>query len=457
MELVTYPDETLTPSQKRLKFALEFYTKQVNQITDFGTLKDIKLKIDNMEILVYPTEKEADAARMFTIINDRGKALSNLEKTKSFLMYFIYLSSPTEKIESDLEWIHKRFCNIFRNIMGIEKSSRATLKEDEIQRFHYIIYETDEKIKNLYKEGIITATSREKASSKYMDILKDEITRIYRNDKRICRTKILKYIENLETSFIALKEMITYDKNDETNDLLNKIFSLGRIGNFYPLLIVTWIRFKSDKNLLNEILTLIEKFAFRVYAMSGYRSYAGRNRLYTLAYESKMIEGNALIKKLKEILLEYVNDDWFKSALEREQFYEMVAPRDIKYLLFEYDKFLREKVKEPLELKLAQILSRTYEIEHIWAQNTSILTLGEKELEQHSKVVHRLGNLTLASGSWNKSMGNKPFSVKKNKYKDSALRVQRELIEFNKWGKEPIIQREKIIIDFAMERWGVSF
>lgn len=71
--------------------------------------------------------------------------------------------------------------------------------------------------------------------------------------------------------FIALKEIMTYNKDDETQGLLNKIFLLGRMGNFYPLVITCWIKFKNEPELLNQILKTVEKFVFRAYVKTVYQ------------------------------------------------------------------------------------------------------------------------------------------------------------------------------------------
>ena len=94
-----------------------------------------------------------------------------------------------------------------------------------------------------------------------------------------------------------------------------------------------------------------------------------------------------------------------------------------------------------------------YEIEHIWPQDTSMLQLTEEEQKQHEEYVNKLGNLTLAAKGWNKSMGNKPFDIKREKYKNSLFRVQKELAHYNMWGKKQIEKREMDIIKFALKRW----
>jgi len=76
-------------------------------------------------------------------------------------------------------------------------------------------------------------------------------------------------------------------------------------------------------------------------------------------------------------------------------------------------------------------------------------------LEIHEQYKDKLGNLTIASKSWNSKWGNNPFDVKRKGYENSILRVQKELSDFNKWGKEQIEERESGIIKFALRKWKI--
>ena len=84
----------------------------------------------------------------------------------------------------------------------------------------------------------------------------------------------------------------------------------------------------------------------------------------------------------------------------------------------------------------------------------------------HQEIVHRLGNLTIASKAWNLSMGNRPFEEKRDRrgeskpgdecYRNSILLVQRELAEWDEWNEESIQERGNQIINFALKRWRIG-
>ena len=102
-----------------------------------------------------------------------------------------------------------------------------------------------------------------------------------------------------------------------------------------------------------------------------------------------------------------------------------------------------------LQVNLAEILSAKYETEHILPQHPAG-GLDEEEMAAHQEIVHRLGNLTIASKEWNQSMSNRPFAEKRDGrgdsesgnekicYRNSVLLVQRDLAKWEKWNEASI-------------------
>ena len=466
------PPEILTPSQDRLIRAKQFFERKLKEVKKSLSpdeyqkwLMQLLNKIITMEMMVYPIEGTGEAARIFELANDRGKVLTNLEKTKSYLMYMTYLTAPKEEVERLLHDINVDFGRIFRWLMEIQRSEFGReLDEDDIQRYHFIVF-ADEEMLRIPPIFEYSYTRRE-AASLYLDILKGYIRRVYRSDKEKCLKTILSYVKDLTRAFSALKDILTYDKDDEVKEWLERIFLLRRVANFYPLLIACWIRFKNDKGKLINVLKLIEIMAFRVYAVVRRRPDAGSGALYNLAYEvhKGIISYHDLIRRLKDLIRNFASDWLFERSLRAPDFYEKRkrSTGDIRYLLYEYERFLRESCGERLEFTLREIFSRDkygrpeYEIEHIWPQDPSLLGLSDEEKKEHEECVNKLGNLTLATKGWNRSIGNKPFSEKREKYKDSNLRVQRELASYETWGRKQIEEREDKIVKFALSRWSID-
>jgi len=454
-----FPDEKVTPSQKRLSGARKFFNEQLesektrrkDQFTDF--LFELKDRIRRMEILRYEVENTQDAVFLFETVNDRGKKLSNLEKTKSFLMHMIIQSASSttnpDTIEIALNEINEKFSRIFRYLQDIlENEKRARFigelgqdKEDAIQRYHFTFYESPEQPWD------------------YLDGLHKKMRDQWKENKEECPALILSYATDLEKAFFAMREIITYDEEDNIGKSLKQIFSLGRVANFFPLLISYWMNAKdNDESIvgIEKILALIEKYVVKVYVVGRRRADAGNKKLHTLAYRIRheKVGLDTILGALKQLIERYQDENAFKKNLEAENFGKRTSRRDIRYMMFQYEETLGTIAKEPLEHSLENILSEDFSIEHIWAQNPNELGLSEDALENvWPKYVERIGNLTIAANPWNSSMGNKPFVKKKEYYKDSSLRVQRELTKYSEWGKDQIDERGKTFMDFVLEQW----
>lgn len=447
-----FPSEILTPSRKRLKEAKIFFRGKFEQqqkeldnpLKYKKFLMDLKRKIDYMDVIRYEVENDSDAVLIFETVNDRGKLLTNLEKTKSFLMHSVYLSE-NEDTEENLIKINKSFSDIFRWFEIIKSTEKGkNLREDDIQRYHFIIYEE--------------LTKRREASYKYIDFIKTRIKDLYREDENKSLIYALEYTEELKSAFLALKEIITYDNDDNLNILFNRIFALERVANFYPLLIAVWIKYKNNifsKREVEKILKIIEIASFRIYAIGKRKSNAGQSLVYTLAYDIHKLnlEFQSLEESLIKNLIEaYENDKSFKNNLNLENFYNRVAKPDIKYLLFEYGNSI---IEESLQINLGNILKPKFQVEHIWPQNPSKLDWTSEETRIHEEYKDKLGNLTIAHKKWNESWGNRPFNDKKQEYEKSGLKIQSCLSKFDDWRTNEIDGRQSRIVEFAMNRWKI--
>ena len=445
-----------THSQRRLTDAKAFFRERLigekeRQPSEYQNfLVQFKQKIDDLQLIQYQVKSDADAIRIFETVNDRGRPLSNLEKTKSFLMHTSYLgiedddavAGRLKELNGHFSWIYRHF----EDVSGTKHMERLRMDENDVHRYHFINY-----------------ISYGDDSSRPTDSLKDLIRDKLRQDPEECVEYAITYARDLEKAFLAVKQITEAYKEDEEGGTLSKIFMLERMGNIFPLLIASWLRFGDDGPRLEGILKLLETFIVRVYLVSGYRSHTGASTLNRMAHRvhRNSLDYKSLIDELKETIRFYRNDEQFERSLGWGDFYERLGSRTIKYLLSEYEIRLRKKVDVPLAVATQEkILLSDYEVEHIWAQHPSHKMCAEEELE-HQQNVHRLGNLTIASQSWNKSMGNRTFQEKQSQpgdapsYSNSNLLVQKELSDLPTWDVGAIKDREADIVAFALQRWAV--
>ena len=287
--------------------------------------------------------------------------------------------------------------------------------------------------------------------------LKKYIISLYRKESPECIKFILDYAEDLGKAFSAIKQIVRFNEDRDIKLLIDRIFYLGKVANFYPLLITFWIKLKKEKKLIKNLFQIIEIFSFRVYCIGKRITYTGKTKLYRLAnhFNNRIIDEISVFNSLVDIVLEYGSDLRFKGNLE-QSLYDKRDRKDLIYLLFEYEKHLRKDIGEPFEIPLEQYLSKDFDIEHIWAQNPRVLM--EKMVEYHEKNVHKLGNLTIAPEGWNKKWGNVSFEEKLPDYKKSILRIQRELEQYEKtgWDHKTIEDRNERLINFCIKRWNIK-
>ena len=443
-----------TPSQQRLIAARDFFRKMLKdekcarptELQSF--LVQLKRKVDDLQLIQYQVTSDSDAIRIFETVNDRGRPLSNLEKAKSFLMHTSYLGLRDEHtVASGLKGLNDHFSGMYQSFEYVSRSKsmeRLRLTEDDIQRFHFIAYISPDDL-----------PSR-------LDHLKDKIREMLKLDPEECVNYVLKYAKDLEQAFFAVRGIADAHNQDESGSTLSKLFMAGRMGNIFPLLMASWLQFRHDPERMENILRLMEAFVVRAYMVGGRRSDTGRSKFYQIA-RNVHLEGKGydwLINEFKKMIESYGDDARFTRNLRSQDLYNGLGSRTIKYILTQYEVLLRTDSDVPLALEQQEkILSPDYEVEHILAQTPSVPLNDEERLVLDANV-HRLGNLTIASQSWNKSMGNKPFNEKKwqpgNKpsYSVSSLLVQRELAECDAWDKTKIDKREEKIIAFALQRWA---
>ena len=464
-----HPSETQTIAQRRLVDAKMFFRdklkvqKKERKPADFEAfLIRLKTKIDRLQVIQYLVNSNSDAIRIFETANDRGKPLSNLEKTKSFLMHTSYLDLEDEhSIENRLNKLNDHFSRIYRHFEDVNETKDTKtvgwLDEDDIQRYHFINY--------------VSANSERSALTRYMGELKglirDKLRHQEKNDESA--EYALGYAQDLAQAFLAVKNIVEMPEkgdDEQNNEMMDKIFLIGRLGNIFPLLITSWIRFGGRTEQMREVLRLLEAFTFRAYAIGGRRSDTGVNRLNGLAHSvhQQSLNYEGLVGELKEITHTYGSDQRFLNNLRSEDFYHNSTARDIKYLLTEYEIRLRKSAKEDLALAQAEILSRgnKWQVEHIWPQNPAD-EMSEDVTLVHQQNVHKLGNLTITA--WNQSLSNKPFEKKRDgdpdstpklpAYVDSTLRIQRDLKDYPEWTPKTIRKREDAIVEFALKRWRV--
>ena len=76
--------KTKTPAQNRLLYAKNYFENKIKSCSD-EQIEELLDRVCSTNVLIYLIQDSIEAAMIFETTNDRGKSLTNLEKTKSFL------------------------------------------------------------------------------------------------------------------------------------------------------------------------------------------------------------------------------------------------------------------------------------------------------------------------------------------------------------------------------------
>jgi len=361
-----------TPSQRRLYFARKFFERELKKL-GIDILNDFKHKVENTKLLTYSVNDTAEATLIFETTNDRGKSLTNLEKTKSFLMHRIYLTK--EKPFEVLNLIQDRFSEIYRTLEEIDYKEH----EDSILQYHFISHFT------------WSYSQKTKDYQKYMEKVKGKINDMLKSGEgRDVPSFIDSYSRELKETFGVVKNILR-DKNSYLQDM----FLLERMALFYPLIIKCYkCDVSEDKQNYYEIIKLLEIFRFRVYGVGRKPSYTGRDWLYSLARDFNG-DFNKLKYDLREQILDYVSDKSFKEKLSSPYLYEDFSNLDLKYLFWKYENFLR-KNEQPIAAEMGEEEFTTQNpkfkltIEHIASQHPKVSTSDLKLPEITKKSISEL-------------------------------------------------------------------
>lgn len=478
-----------TPSQQRLVDAYQFYKDRLEQfrqerssIEYLHQIGRLLSGIQSLQFMLYTIDNQAQATLIFESINDRGKGLSNLDKTKSFLMHKVYLTRSGNPSEVTINEVQMRFGEVYRSLQAIDTQDRTSgISEDRIQRYHYIAT-IDRSVNSKY---IKSETGRRNytlpsGATVYLGALKWHFTQLhneadfgsYKSHPRNCIDEIDWYTDGLKRYYSHMETIGRYggggDYDSDLNWELKKLFTLGRLGNFYPLLLALWDEYEANRltrNELVEILQLIEVASFRVYSIADRRSDTGESKFYRLANKVATGDRDAdwIVSKLQSYIKSLEYD--FADSLRNPNAYNRFRYKDIRYLFYSYELYLKDKGMGGVEAGFETAVENAdnhYTIEHIWPQDASKLELTEDEERIHEDIKHSLGNLSLAVGSRGSSWSNRPYSEKRqrengNGYMDSDFQMTRKIAqEYRNWGEEQINDRLEELIEYAEKRWSLN-
>lgn len=402
--------------------------------------------VSNAKCTEYRVQDKAEAARIFSFQNDRGKDLTDVERLKSFFMLQVYLrgGSP-EAVDEHLEYIETAISRIYHQIVRID------LDEDDVLRYCWQGY-----------SGSPGFNTRDTVQEIKRQVLKD-------SDVEPCEW-IKSFMNALAQAFYVVEKV---EKGTGANLVNLRYLNTMRLS--YPFFIRAWIHGASEPQ-LERLAGVLENITFRSLLRGGRADIEARlNNYLRMAADSSYVE---------EVVAGSVhslrNDSWWSywsdevlDVLDGGYFY---GNRVDNYALWRYEMHLCSgtSYSSPLKVCYSDLISNE-SIEHIAPQTESegvVVANGygiydDKEVPEDGiksgHWLHCLGNLMLVSQSHNSSIGNHPFSVKLDSYgKDNLLNQQKEIHKFVAdaanpvWDRAAIERRQEKILKAAKALWSLD-
>ena len=344
----TFAGPTLLPGQRRLTAAVEFFDAKLDGLAadspaadEFTRLKELQRRVTaGLGFLVYEVGSAADVGVIFETLNERGRSLTDLEKTKNYLLY-LARSIRDGRGEHLAEFINRSWGVIFTNLakesgdadgqllrahwLATQDPDRSAWKriasiKDRFDRSNYVSGET----------RIVPRARAHEDEASAWDQLVDDVT---------------DYVATLRDCSYFLADMYNpaagYERfDDHREEVQARNAALQRSGVtalYRPLLFAARLAHPADGRLYADLLDISERYSARVFVIEQRRANAGEPRLLRLAHDLyRGADPQHIVREVAATLWRYAPDDRVRTTLESTTV-NWYWRRGHKYFLYEYE------------------------------------------------------------------------------------------------------------------------
>jgi uncharacterized protein with ParB-like and HNH nuclease domain len=377
----------------------------------------VKFILQNVFIVFVQTGDIASSFRLFNVLNNRGMPLSNADLLKNTLFEAI------SKNKLGSEQVEKAWADI-EDVVSVSRL-------DKFLTLHRISEKKD-------RDRVL-----QKGYESFVSSLKDDFNG-----------------DAVQMSLMLLGSAKNYNKlvsNEfESIQLKRKISSLSLLSaeEWIPPLMAFLNRMDNVKDLnidqFDEYVTIFEK----VY-IHGWMKKQVRSQREMVCYSAFVAINNAHpFEQIIENVLSHADNEGFLSSLDKD----LYEPRPnqvnlIKSILLRLD--LEQQDESVIKTYTGRIT-----IEHVLPQKMGNEYWFERFSDtEHAEWLHKLGNLTLISGSKNSEAQNSEFGKKKNIYEKlnskSSFDITRDLCKTSDWNLQSLLERHEILKKKLIDLWLV--
>lgn len=409
------------------------------------------LDSENKMLVIIDLNENDDEQSIFDTLNTAGVRLTAAEIIKNVLYKkYIELSNKKEAINFYNETWNKTFLKDEETVKYWETERQTgRLKRDNIE----ILFHSFAVIKGFYDPDKHTLTDLSK-------LYKEKVSAFNNiNDLKYFIEEIIEYAEIYREKILTFNSDISLSFEDSTTRLLH-ILEVLEISTFHPFILHIFKKYQSDKNLLQQVFSNLEKYVIR-----------------------NMLSKNTDIKNYNKLCKQFIEDE---NNLERllqqipfdlnvERGLEKISNKEASLLLF-WVELYRRYSRDNYDLKE---LKYVYSLEHImpqkweefWSLNSvphpkSEQLSEEKQKQDRNSKVYWIGNMTLLRSRLNSTLKNYDFPRKMEgegrrgiiNYADLSITKDDIVTPYNNgdhtWNEGKIEKRTEKLKDEIKEIWG---
>ncbi len=413
-------------SQRFMYSASKLFSAFANPLSSSEIEERIIFIRDRIEVLVFNVQNQAQAVKMFSIINDRGLPLRILDKTKSILMLYSTLHLK-EKLNDEVNNSFEKIFDSYDDLLVSKEKLGilSRLEENTIFTQHY--YSSSKLFPS-------TWNNRDGADTIF-DNLKIRCEELKENPDNL-KIFIEEYLADFESFAVNYSKLV---KEIETNPLYQKPFRyLEFTATLFPVIVRLYMQGKLD-----ELLPLLETIEVRVYKLRG------TNPIADMYWLSSYISANDLSTDeirlhLRNFCEKFVNNHVFRTYLDNP----IYGNGAVKYILSEFS-------EDNYNLKTY----KDFQVEHVFSKDPNYDALSYGFANDYDYEKNRFGNLGLLEKGLNIGLGNLPPINKVSGYlesKNSEIRNLAGEIQKGNFNKISVDNRRNIILEYCINRFTLN-
>jgi uncharacterized protein with ParB-like and HNH nuclease domain len=393
-----------------------------NYFSDFSEelLRNLAQYIVHKIYIVFVTTEDISSSfRLFNVLNNRGLSLSNADLLKNTLLEAASKGNNLKKSDQvEASWSE------IENLIGVTK----------LDKFLTINKISEKRNKNRFIDKIFESYNESLIKDYDKDSVKMSMA-LYNSAKN--------YIKIIENDF----------ENVKTRRIIGTLLMVNPDEWIPPVLVFLNTINKSTRSRDGELCIFMTAFE-KVYMQSWIKKQIKSQREKIIYSALVSINNNLLINEICSSIVNHSDNQGFCDFLDNDVYEPTPNQSNLtKAVLLRID-------AEQQDESVIKTYTGRITIEHILPQKPNNSYWHERfDTDQHSQWLHKLGNLTLISGSKNSEAQNSDFFRKKSIYEKSnkkcSFDITKAVCQCQDWTVEVIENRHKMMTKILKDLWLV--